>query len=170
MRKASARYRGCSFPTLPIVAFRKFVRLGTCCSARVVADRSPFRFQLTAVPKAVVKKLGKCRAGRILQGQAIAVQQSVHDLAALKQSRSSSFVHHKSKSTIRIKRVAANGSSRIVVPSLSLCDIGSAANGLSTVARHPVSDIDTAVVDSLKALDPKRPIRKADMGFRSRTA
>jgi hypothetical protein len=25
-----------------------------------------------------------------------------------------------------------------------------------------VSDIDTAVVDSLKALDPKRPIREAD--------
>jgi len=26
-----------------------------------------------------------------------------------------------------------------------------------------VSDIDTAVVDSLKVLDPKRPIREADM-------
>jgi hypothetical protein len=26
-----------------------------------------------------------------------------------------------------------------------------------------VSDIDTAVVDSLKALDPKRPIREADI-------
>src|SRR5271169_4853249 len=28
--------------------------------------------------------------------------------------------------------------------------------------HEPVSDIDTAVVDSLKALDPKRPIREAD--------
>ena len=28
---------------------------------------------------------------------------------------------------------------------------------------EPVSDIDTAVVDSLKALDPKRPIREADI-------
>jgi hypothetical protein len=28
-----------------------------------------------------------------------------------------------------------------------------------------VSDIDTAAADSLKALDPKRPIREADMGF-----
>ena len=28
---------------------------------------------------------------------------------------------------------------------------------------EPVSDIDTAVVKSLKALDPKRPIREADM-------
>jgi hypothetical protein len=27
-----------------------------------------------------------------------------------------------------------------------------------------VSDIDTVVVDSLKALDPERPIREADMG------
>jgi len=26
-----------------------------------------------------------------------------------------------------------------------------------------VSDIDTAVVDSLKAVDPKRPIREADI-------
>ena len=29
--------------------------------------------------------------------------------------------------------------------------------------REPVSDIDTAVVDSLKALDLKRPIREADI-------
>ena len=29
--------------------------------------------------------------------------------------------------------------------------------------REPVSDIDTAVVDSLKVLDLKRPIREADM-------
>ena len=27
-----------------------------------------------------------------------------------------------------------------------------------------MSDIDTVVVDSLKALDPKRPIREADIG------
>ena len=27
--------------------------------------------------------------------------------------------------------------------------------------REPVSDINTAVVDSLKVLDPKRPIREA---------
>jgi hypothetical protein len=27
-----------------------------------------------------------------------------------------------------------------------------------------VSDINTAVVDSLKALDPERPIREADIG------
>ena len=29
--------------------------------------------------------------------------------------------------------------------------------------REPVSDIDTVVVDSLKALDPEWPIREADM-------
>ena len=28
--------------------------------------------------------------------------------------------------------------------------------------REPVSDIDTVAMDSLKALDPKRPIREAD--------
>ena len=32
--------------------------------------------------------------------------------------------------------------------------------------REPVSDIDTAVVDSLKVLDPKRPIREADVLYR----
>ena len=29
--------------------------------------------------------------------------------------------------------------------------------------HEPVSDIDTAAVDSLKALDPNRPIREADI-------
>ncbi len=29
--------------------------------------------------------------------------------------------------------------------------------------HEPASDIDTVVVDSLKALDPKRPIREADI-------
>jgi hypothetical protein len=29
--------------------------------------------------------------------------------------------------------------------------------------REPVSDIDTVAVDSLKVLDPNRPIREADM-------
>jgi hypothetical protein len=36
--------------------------------------------------------------------------------------------------------------------------------GADSEEKHePVSDIDTVVVDSLKALDPKRPIREADM-------
>ena len=36
--------------------------------------------------------------------------------------------------------------------------------GADSEEKHePVSDIDTAAVDSLKALDPKRPIREADM-------
>ena len=33
--------------------------------------------------------------------------------------------------------------------------------------REPVSDINTAIVDSLKALDSKRPIREADIPFGS---
>ncbi len=31
--------------------------------------------------------------------------------------------------------------------------------------REPTGDINTAVADSLKALDPKRPIREADMAY-----
>jgi tetrahydromethanopterin S-methyltransferase subunit B len=34
--------------------------------------------------------------------------------------------------------------------------------------HEPVSDIDTVVVDSLKALDPERPIREADITLPSR--
>ena len=30
--------------------------------------------------------------------------------------------------------------------------------------REPASDLNTAVVDSLKVLDPNRPIREADIG------
>src|SRR6266403_2356121 len=41
--------------------------------------------------------------------------------------------------------------------------------GADSEEKHePVSDIDTVVVDSLKALDPKRPIREADIAQRSR--
>ena len=37
------------------------------------------------------------------------------------------------------------------------------APGADSEEKHePVSDIDTVVVDSLKALDPERPIREAD--------
>ncbi|MFZ0147328.1 MAG: hypothetical protein WAM72_03105, partial [Xanthobacteraceae bacterium] len=36
--------------------------------------------------------------------------------------------------------------------------------GADSEEKHePASDIDTVVVDSLKALDPNRPIREADM-------
>jgi hypothetical protein len=40
-------------------------------------------------------------------------------------------------------------------------------NGLgadSEEKREPAGDIDIAVVDSLKVLDPRRPIREADIG------
>ena len=38
---------------------------------------------------------------------------------------------------------------------------------ISEEKREPVSDIDTAAVDSLKALDLKRPIREADIDQRT---
>ena len=38
--------------------------------------------------------------------------------------------------------------------------------GADSEEKHePVSDIDTVVMDSLKALDPNRPIREADIGW-----
>ena len=41
--------------------------------------------------------------------------------------------------------------------------------GADSEEKHePVSDIDTVVVDSLKALDPKWPIREADVAQRGR--
>ena len=39
--------------------------------------------------------------------------------------------------------------------------------GVDSEEKHePVRNIDIVVVDSLKALDPKRPIREADIVFR----
>ena len=44
---------------------------------------------------------------------------------------------------------------------------GGRALGADSEEKHePVSDIDTAAADSLKALDPKRPIREADIAPR----
>jgi len=41
---------------------------------------------------------------------------------------------------------------------------GGRALGADSEEKHePVSDIDTAAADSLKVLDPERPIREADM-------
>ena len=39
---------------------------------------------------------------------------------------------------------------------------GRALGAESEEKREPVSDIDAVMVDSLKALDPERPIREAD--------
>jgi hypothetical protein len=51
---------------------------------------------------------------------------------------------------------------KIVPPRLRIpCWKGLGAE--SVEKREPASDIDIAVVDSLKALDPERPIREADI-------
>ena len=51
---------------------------------------------------------------------------------------------------------------KIVPPHLRIpCWKGPSAD--SEEKREPVSDIDTVAVDSLKELDPKHPIREADM-------
>src|SRR4249919_2557403 len=57
--------------------------------------------------------------------------------------------------------------SKIVPPRLRIpCWKGLGAD--SEEKHEPASDIDTVVVDSLKALDPKRPIREADIGGHDR--
>jgi hypothetical protein len=57
--------------------------------------------------------------------------------------------------------VDGKGDRKIVPPrSRTPCWKGPSAD--SEEKREPVSDIDTRVVDSLKALDPSRPIREAD--------
>ena len=50
-------------------------------------------------------------------------------------------------------------------PSLNFLTKKAPYKGLadSEEKHEPVSDIDTAVVDSPKALDPNRPIREADI-------
>jgi hypothetical protein len=54
---------------------------------------------------------------------------------------------------------------KIIPPRLRIpCWKGLGAD--SEEKREPASDIDTGVVDSLKALDPDRPIREADINQR----
>jgi hypothetical protein len=43
---------------------------------------------------------------------------------------------------------------------------GTAFGADSEEKHEPASDVDTVVVDSLKALDPKRPIREAEVNQR----
>jgi hypothetical protein len=44
---------------------------------------------------------------------------------------------------------------------------GAALVPISEGKHEPVSDIDTAAADSLKVLEPKRPIREADIAQKS---
>ena len=58
-----------------------------------------------------------------------------------------------------VGRIARQGRVRLVLESHD-----GRAPGADPEEKHePVSDIDTVVVDSLKALDPEWPIREADM-------
>ena len=55
-----------------------------------------------------------------------------------------------------------------IVPPLLESHDGRAPGADSEEKHEPVSDIDTVVVDSLKALDPEWPIREADIARRGR--
>src|SRR5574342_365004 len=52
---------------------------------------------------------------------------------------------------------------RKIVPPRSRTPCWKGPSADSEEKREPVSDIDPGLVDSLKALDPNRPIREADM-------
>jgi hypothetical protein len=52
---------------------------------------------------------------------------------------------------------------RKIVPPRSRTPYWKGPSADSEEKHEPASDIDTVVVDSLKALDPKRPIREADI-------
>jgi hypothetical protein len=57
---------------------------------------------------------------------------------------------------------------RKIVPPRSRTPYWKGPSADSAEKHEPASDIDTVVVDSLKALDPERPIRKADI-YRRKT-
>ena len=68
-------------------------------------------------------------------------------------------------STWTYRQSDGKAASKIVPPRLRIpCWKGLGAD--SEEKREPASDIDTVVVDSLKALDPKWPIREVDVGER----
>jgi hypothetical protein len=65
-------------------------------------------------------------------------------------------------STWTYRQSDGKAASKIVPPRLRIpCWKGVGAD--SEEKREPASDIDTVVVDSLKALDPKWPIREVDV-------
>jgi hypothetical protein len=65
-------------------------------------------------------------------------------------------------STWTYRQSDGKAASKIVPPRLRIpCWKGLGAD--SEEKREPASDIDTVVVDSLKALDPKWPIREVDV-------
>jgi len=53
-----------------------------------------------------------------------------------------------------------------IVPPRSRTPLWKGLGADSEEKHEPASDIDTVQVDSLKALDPYRPIREADIGWR----
>ena len=57
---------------------------------------------------------------------------------------------------------------RKIVPPRSRTPCWKGLSADSEEKHEPVSDIDTAVMEGLKALDPNRPIREADMRRRLR--
>ena len=68
-------------------------------------------------------------------------------------------------STWTYRQSDGKAASKIVPPRLRIpCWKGLGAD--SEEKREPASDIDTAMVDSLKALDPERPIREATKSLR----
>jgi hypothetical protein len=68
-------------------------------------------------------------------------------------------------STWTYRQSDGKAASKIVPPRLRIpCWKGLGAD--SEEKREPASDIDTVVVDCLKALDPKWPIREVDVGER----
>ena len=56
---------------------------------------------------------------------------------------------------------------RKIVPPYSRIPSWKGPSADSEEKREPASDIDTERMESLKALDPNRPIREADKGGRS---
>jgi hypothetical protein len=60
-------------------------------------------------------------------------------------------------------RQFAGKAAQEIVPPRSRIPCWKGLGADSEEKREPVSDIDAGVVDSLKALDPERPIREVDL-------
>ena len=73
-------------------------------------------------------------------------------------------------SYVRLDLPSSDGkAARKIVPPRSRIPYWKGLGADSEEKHEPVSDIDTAVVDSLKALDPKRPIREEAANYNNDT-
>jgi hypothetical protein len=87
-----------------------------------------------------------------------------HIATEIKTNLDKTMFQEASQTAAELKRSVPGSRYILLCEFLDMTPITTKLGADSEEKREPVSDIDTVVVDSLKVLDPERPIREADIG------